>query len=177
MEKMISVSQYCKKYRKDSGNVRRLLASGRLNGMKIGNQWVINEYEEYPNDLRIKTGSYINYKNKKNLNKNKELMKNIKKMNKEIIVTFKNKITRIVIYGSYARNEQTSESDVDIAVIVKNEIDQSKLNQIVSKYELEANKVLSVLDINEKKYNMYKKHSTFYKNIEKEGIELWRENK
>ena len=50
MVEYISVSQYAKKHNKDVGNVRRLLIQKRLNGMKIGNQWIINSDEKYPDD-------------------------------------------------------------------------------------------------------------------------------
>ena len=49
---LLSVSQYCEKYHKDVGNVRRLLIAGRIKGFKIGNQWVIPADELPPPDMR-----------------------------------------------------------------------------------------------------------------------------
>ena len=37
---------------------------------------------------------------------------------------FKNNITMIILYGSVARNEETDESDIDIAIIVKDQMDR-----------------------------------------------------
>lgn len=174
MKELLSVSEYCEKYKKDPGNVRKLLISGRLNGDKIGNQWVIASKEAYPKDNRIKTGKYKNYRNKMLLYANKDLMKNIRLMNKELEIAYKDNLVRVVVYGSYARNEQTDDSDVDIALFVKKDIEREKLIDISYKYEVKCGKVLSVIDINEKKYKEKKDILPFYKNIEKEGIEVWR---
>ena len=62
--KYLSVSQYCKKYGKDGGWVRRMLAAGRIPGTKVGNQWVIPADAEPPADRRIKSGKYRNWRSK-----------------------------------------------------------------------------------------------------------------
>ena len=37
---------------------------------------------------------------------------------------FQNNISMIILYGSVARNEATDESDVDVAIIVKDQMDK-----------------------------------------------------
>ena len=43
-------------------------------------------------------------------------------MSKELCIHYKDSLIKIVVYGSYARNKQTKDSDVDIAMFVKNKI-------------------------------------------------------
>ena len=80
MEKYLSVSEYAELHNKDAGNVRRLLASERLPGQKVGNQWIIAEGTAYPADKRVSTGKYRNWRKKVALYENRELMKSISSM-------------------------------------------------------------------------------------------------
>lgn len=50
MGKLLSVSEYAAKTGKDSGNLRKLIAQGRLPAQKIGHQWVIDEDTPLPPD-------------------------------------------------------------------------------------------------------------------------------
>ena len=45
---------------------------------------------------------------------------------------FSGDIAAIILYGSVARNESTSESDIDIAVIIKREMDDEKNGNVLS---------------------------------------------
>lgn len=58
----LSVSQWCQLHKKDPGNVRRLIAQGRIPAQKIGNQWVIQADALPPPDKRIKSGKYKNWR-------------------------------------------------------------------------------------------------------------------
>ncbi len=51
---------------------------------------------------------------------------------------FSGDIEAIILYGSVARNESTSESDIDIAVIIKREMDDEKTGTF---YRLEEQKM------------------------------------
>lgn len=62
----ISVSQFAEKYNMDTGNVRRLILQGRIPAIKIGKQWAIKSDVLPPKDKRIKSGKYINWRNKSN---------------------------------------------------------------------------------------------------------------
>lgn len=61
----LSVSQFAEKFGKDPGNVRRLIANGRIPAVKIGNQWAIPANAEPPADQRVKSGEYRNWRKKK----------------------------------------------------------------------------------------------------------------
>lgn len=88
---------------------------------------------------------------------------------------FHGSINRIILYGSVARGTQTSESDVDIAVIVKDYTQDmhDTMTDFVVDLELEFDKVLSVLLIDYGKFKEWENVMPFYKNVKKEGIQLW----
>ena len=177
MEKYLSVSEYAKLHGKDVGNVRRLLASGRLTGQKVGNQWIIAEDAAYPTDKRVRTGQYRNWRNRVALHENKELMKTISSMVLQLRSIYGEQLSEVVLYGSYARGTQTEESDVDIAVVLLSKPTKSTTDAMidcVSSHELECGKVLSVIDISAEKFDYWKDTLPFYKSIRKEGIVLWK---
>lgn len=60
--KYLSVTEYAAKVGRDVSRIRRMLIAGDLQGMKIGNQWVIPEDAPFPADRRIKSGKYIKEK-------------------------------------------------------------------------------------------------------------------
>ena len=88
---------------------------------------------------------------------------------------FGNVLERIILYGSVARGTQTSESDVDIAVIVNGytKTMHDTMTDFVVDLELKYNKVLSVLLIDYDKFKEWENVMPFYKNVKKEGIQLW----
>lgn len=88
---------------------------------------------------------------------------------------FHGSINRIILYGSVARGTQTAESDVDIAVIVKDYTQDmhDTMTDFVVDLELEFDKVLSVLLIDYGKFKEWENVMPFYKNVKKEGIQLW----
>lgn len=62
----LSVTEFSALHHMDSGNVRRLIAQGRIKGaIKIGNQWAIPTNTPKPEDKRIKSGKYKNWRKKK----------------------------------------------------------------------------------------------------------------
>lgn len=177
MEKFLSVTEYAKLHQKDPGNIRRLLSSGRLPGEKIGSQWVIPKDTPYPEDRRETTGEYRHWRKRAALNKNKDLMKTLEDLIIGLRSIYGNLIAEVVLYGSYARGTETPESDVDIAVILReppSETVTDAMIRCVSSHELECGKVLSVIDIDSEKFAQWKNVLPFYKNIAKEGIVLWK---
>ena len=86
-------------------------------------------------------------------------------------------IEEIILYGSYVRGQETSESDIDIAVILRlpdtDELHR-KMIDIVVDNELDLEITLSVITIEEDNLNEWKPTLPFYKNLLKEGISLWK---
>ena len=180
MSDYYSVSQYAELTGKDPGNIRRLLIYGILAGEKLGNQWVIPKGTPYPPDKRVKSGEYRNWRKRSILNHiPPDLMDSLKKLCEEIHSIYGTDLEKIVLYGSYARGEQTEDSDVDIALFVKDNIcdEEAKhdvLTDIVVDYELARGITFSVIPIMATQYSLWKKSLPFFINISKEGIVLWK---
>lgn len=177
MSELVSVSEYARATGKDPGNIRRMLESGRIDGHKVGNQWVLSSDTVYPSDKRVKTGVFVDWRKKNNLSSRKLLSKTLEPMTKDLESIYGDILHSIVLYGSYARGEQTDESDVDIAVMLSEEPTKDMTDMMldkVSKYEIMCGKVLSVIDIEYQKYISWNKVLPFYKNILKDGITLWK---
>lgn len=90
---------------------------------------------------------------------------------------FDTQVIRIVLYGSYARGTNTSESDVDVALLLNgnlNEKTEDKLSDLVVDLNLKYDKVFSVIDIDYAVFKKWEKVTPFYKNVNKEGIVLWK---
>lgn len=60
----LSVTQFAQKHGMDVGNVRRYILQGRIDAVKIGNQWAIPDDTEPPNDNRIRSGKYVDARKK-----------------------------------------------------------------------------------------------------------------
>ncbi|MBQ0058967.1 MAG: nucleotidyltransferase domain-containing protein [Lachnospiraceae bacterium] len=144
----------------------------------MGNQWVIPKGTEYPEDGRVKSGNYRNWRKRSGIwQKNPQLMKALLNMSNDLKVVYGEYLVKIVLYGSYARGEQTDESDVDIAVILKDgntEKMHDDMTDIVVDYELDQGVTLSVMPIELEQYKTWHKTLPFYKNLDKEGIVLWK---
>ncbi|MDT4375080.1 nucleotidyltransferase domain-containing protein [Blautia coccoides] len=94
-----------------------------------------------------------------------------------ILAIMKPSVVSIILYGSVARGTNTEESDVDVAILVKNEMDaemEDKLYDFVVDMNLKYDKVFSVIDINYDTFRKWEGVTPFYQNVTKEGIVLWK---
>ncbi|MDY2637326.1 MAG: nucleotidyltransferase domain-containing protein [Phascolarctobacterium sp.] len=95
----------------------------------------------------------------------------------EALLLFPN-IHKIILYGSYARGDNTPESDVDIMIIIDDSEDnvlkyRNQFSKIAALLGMKYDVLLSVLFRD--KGNFYKRaqYNPFYKNIVKEGVEWY----
>ena len=94
-----------------------------------------------------------------------------------ILAIFNNQVMRIVLYGSYARGTNMSESDVDVALLLNGNLNgntEDKLSDLVVDLNLKYDRVLSVIDIDYAVFEKWEKVTPFYRNMNKEGIILWK---
>ncbi len=178
MNDFYTVTEYSKITGKDPGNIRRLLIDGRLNGEKIGKQWIIPKGTAYPKDNRIISGEYQNWRKSTKFNSNnKKMKKAFSKMIPEYKKIYGKYLKKIVLYGSYAKGTQTDDSDIDIAIFLERghtkKMHDNMIDFIIN-LELEYGSVFSVIDIDIDDYAKKKDILPFYKNIKKEGIILWK---
>ena len=105
------------------------------------------------------------------------LNKIAQELKSEALLLFPN-IHKIILYGSYARGDNTPESDIDIMII----IDDTEEN--IKKYRNQFSKTAALLGMKydvllsvlfRDKGNFYKRaqYMPFYKNIVNEGVEWW----
>ncbi len=109
--------------------------------------------------------------NQTTLNK---ILKEIRKVYEEV---YGDKLVKVVLYGSYARGDYDNESDIDIVGIVdENRIDtQSKIKKIgkvASDLGMENDIYISLTAIPYDEYKKYMSYVAYYRNIEREGIEI-----
>ncbi len=177
MADYLSVTEYAKIHKRNPGNIRRLLASGRLEGEKVGKQWIIPTESVCPEDGGDKSGRYHKGRKDSRIQDDRKiLMDTVSSMINDLSVIYGSLMYKAVLYGSYARGEETDESDVDIAIFLLEKPDRKTTKRMidcVTSYELRCDKVLSVIDIDYDKFTRWKDTIPFYRNILREGIVLW----
>ncbi len=96
---------------------------------------------------------------------------------KEAKAVFSNKLDAVILYGSYARGEETSESDIDIMVLAdvpKEALSDYKKTFIALSSELGLmyDIVITVTLKDTETFNRYIDAVPFYSNVNKEGIRI-----
>ena len=95
---------------------------------------------------------------------------------KAILSVMGDDAVKIILYGSVARGDNTWESDVDIAMVIRGTLDRRTdklLTKVIAEIDLKYDTVVSVIDIEAEHFNTWRSTLPFYVNIEKEGIILW----
>ncbi|MCM1183805.1 MAG: nucleotidyltransferase domain-containing protein [Roseburia sp.] len=90
---------------------------------------------------------------------------------------FRQNISMIILYGSTARREAAEDSDIDIAIIMKNPIDTETKKSFVrwvADMDIRYEKVFSIVDIQEDNMEKWGNILPFYQNVQKEGVVLWK---
>jgi predicted nucleotidyltransferase len=88
------------------------------------------------------------------------------------------KLVKIILYGSYARDQQGPESDIDIMLLVNyNEQEMQGLKEALNEIKFDIlfkyNLVLSILVKDNQHFNNYLDVLPFYKNVYNEGIAIY----
>ena len=94
-----------------------------------------------------------------------------------LLSIFQGQAVQIVLYGSTARGTATPESDVDIAVFLRDKltaIQEDQLSGFIVDLNLKYDKVFSVIDIDQQTYLKWRSVSPFYQSVDREGIVLWK---
>lgn len=178
MSEYYTVSQYAKISGKDPGNIRRMLIQGKMQGEKVGTQWLIPKGSEYPKDRRVKSGDYHNWRQRVKINsRHPMLVQKLHEMGESFGEIYGSSLASVIMYGSYARGEETDESDVDIAIVLKanqTEDQYDKMTDTVVDFQLDLGITLSVITIEFSEFMEWKTTLPFYKNVDREGIVLWK---
>ncbi len=88
------------------------------------------------------------------------------------------KLIQLILYGSYARNEQVPESDIDIMILVDENDDglknyRYKIADVMGDLTIKYGKLISLTEVTLRRYTEYLEVLPFYKNIKEEGVEIY----
>ena len=102
----------------------------------------------------------------------------LKELTEQIYDLLGDKLDKVVLYGSYARGDNTEESDVDVLVLTNMEPEENRrilwtLNKIFSRVGLEHDILLSMFLLGKKPFHARKPILPFYQNIEKDGVVVY----
>jgi predicted nucleotidyltransferase len=112
----------------------------------------------------ISKNSNKNSKNNEN-SKNKALTEFIKHLRSR----YKNKIKKIILYGSYARGDYAEDSDIDVLIV--GDISQKEISYLTTDILLKYGEVISAIVEKEVEFEKLK-NSIFHRNVLNEGVEL-----
>ena len=90
---------------------------------------------------------------------------------------FRTNISMIILYGSVARGNATKESDIDIAIVVRSQMDDATKRRFLNwaaDMDIRYERVFSIVDIQESNMKKWEDVLPFYQNVKKEGIVLWK---
>jgi len=96
----------------------------------------------------------------------------------EIFSSVGNAIKELVLYGSYARNDQTLDSDIDIVAFVDCEKKKwgdirNKLSEIKVDLSLKYDVVISIIIKDYRQYLASRETVPFYSNIYRDGVAIY----
>lgn len=99
-------------------------------------------------------------------------------LNENMANLFGDRLRKIILYGSYAKNIQNKESDIDFFVLVDDTDENLRKNKyriadIMADLSLNYDILVSITEETCNRYRQYSEILPFYKNITKEGIEIY----
>lgn len=96
----------------------------------------------------------------------------------EITDVFDDDCLKIILYGSCARGDYTSDSDIDVAILTKSNREDAKkyntkLDEIATQIGIETLSIVNFVCLPYKEYEDKKLWYPYFMNIEKDGILLY----
>lgn len=109
----------------------------------------------------------------------KYLLDILQDVKNEIRRLFGDKLRGLILYGSYARDEQYPESDIDIMILVDDNEDGLRnyrylIADIMGELTIKYGKLISLSEVTYNRYIDFLEVLPFYKNINEDGIEIYR---
>lgn len=105
---------------------------------------------------------------------NEKLQVILRKLRSRFEEIYGDRLVKMVLFGSQARGDAQSDSDIDVLVVLKGEVNPGeeieKTGNIVAELSLENNEVISCLYMDEHRFTH--RNGPLLRNIRKEGIVL-----
>lgn len=96
------------------------------------------------------------------------------------IAIFANKLSSIILYGSYARNDYSNESDIDIMLLIDVPADKLKafndeIAKLAGRLSLESEECVTVSIVMQdtETFEKYKAILPYFRNISDEGVVVY----
>lgn len=101
----------------------------------------------------------------------------IRQYAEEIKKLYGNTLTNVILYGSYARGDNTEQSDIDIMILVNSSEDEikqttNKVSDIAFDYLMKYGIDISPVIVNQEHFNYWSDTLPFYRNVQAEGVQL-----
>jgi predicted nucleotidyltransferase len=108
----------------------------------------------------------------------KYLLSVLADVKEEMRTVFGDRLKQLILFGSYAREEQDPESDIDIMILVDETEERLRkfrevVGDIMGELSMKHDKLVSLIEV---PYNRYKKYLDvlpFYRNVNDEGVEIY----
>lgn len=112
------------------------------------------------------------------LEKQPEIKKLLEEVKEKSTQLMGNKLKQIILFGSFARGEESVESDVDVMLLIDEEPEKIEkysedILDIMTDLSIKYDVVLSILEVSVKEYNKYKDFVPFFETIAYEGVEIY----
>lgn len=109
--------------------------------------------------------------------KDKDLLNILHDVKLEVRQLLGDKLRALILYGSYARNEQDPESDIDIMILVDDSEDGLRdlrylIADVMGELTIKYGKLISLAEVTYNRFVDFLEVLPFYKNIDEEGIEI-----
>jgi len=95
----------------------------------------------------------------------------IKELKTELKNLYQDRLEKIILYGSYARGEETTESDIDIAVVLSGNVKKGeeidRIIDIITDINLKYDVLISIYPVSKDDYEHL--NSPILKNMRREG--------
>jgi len=110
--------------------------------------------------------------------KDKRFLAILSEVKEEVLKLYGDKLEQLILYGSYARNEQEPESDIDIMILVDEDEAalrkyRDKIVDIMTNLSLKYDTFISLTKETVSRYNEYLDILPYFKNVYNEGIEIY----
>lgn len=91
---------------------------------------------------------------------------------------YEEKLAKVILYGSYARGDNTPESDIDIMILVNGGHDAARagndaLASMTYDFDMEHDVYVEYSARSKRHFDYWRKANPFYQNVSREGIVLY----